>query len=70
MTGTIEAGDKTANKGQYITCVLNPTNARGGSQIIGVLKRIAGTYSGDVALQEFGIHAPVIKTGFPLVIGD
>jgi hypothetical protein len=70
LSGEILGGDKTADKGIYISCVLDSTNMQGGTQIIGVLTRVAGTYAPVVSLSEYGIHAPVIKTGFPLVIGD
>ena len=69
LTGTIVSGDKTANKGLYITCTIDATNVSGGDQIVGVLTRDAGTYGSDVAICEFGIHAPVNKTGFTLTLG-
>jgi hypothetical protein len=69
ITGTVVAGDKTANKGLYISCVIDATNVSGGDQIIGVLTREAGTYGSDVSVCEFGIHAPVNKTGFPIPLG-
>jgi hypothetical protein len=69
MNGTIVAGDKTANKGIYISCLLDATNMQGGDQIVGVLTRTAGTYASKVAPTEFGIHAPVKSTGFPIDLG-
>ena len=66
MSGTITAGDKTANIGQYVACLIDATNIQGGDMIVGRLIRDAGTYASDIAMCEFGIHAPVDKTGFPL----
>lgn len=69
MNGTILSGDKTANKGVYLPCLLDATPMQGGDQIVGVLTRTSGTYPSKVAPTEFGIHAPVKSTGFPLDLG-
>jgi len=60
---TILAGDKTANKGQYASVVLDSANFVGGDMIIGQFKREAGTYGSDVAIMEIGLHGGVGKVG-------
>lgn len=66
LSGTVVAGDKTANKGHYIAALIDASTIQAGAQIIGVFKRVAGTYGSDVALCEFGIHAPVCRTGIAI----
>jgi hypothetical protein len=66
MSGTVEAGDKTLNKGRYISTWFETADFVGGDQIVGVLMRLAGTYPSDVAMCEYGIHAPIKSVGFVL----
>ena len=63
LSGTITAGDKTANIGQYLSAWIDGSTLVDGDMLIGTLKRVAGTYGSDVALTEIGIHAPVGRTG-------
>ncbi len=64
LAGTIAAGQKTANTGNYIDVLLDATDLHGGDQIIGTFKRTAGTYASDVAVMEIGMHIGVGKTGY------
>ena len=64
LSGTITAGDKTANIGQYINAAITGTNLTEGDQLVGVFTRDAsGTYGSDVSLTEIGVHIPVGQTG-------
>lgn len=64
LSGTITAGDKTAEQGQYISSMIDGTNLVNGDQLIGTFKRdSSGTYGSDVSLMEIGCHIPVGQTG-------
>jgi len=61
--GAFETGDKTANKGQYVSMPINGASLISGDMLIGVFSRSTGTNSDDVSISEVGLHIPVGKTG-------
>lgn len=67
-TATFEAGDKTLNKGQYVSMAFDGTNLVAGDMTEGVLKRETGTYASNVSKSEFGCHIPIGQTGTPIGI--
>ena len=64
-TGTITAGDKTANKGFYIEDQITvPTGLVDGDQLCGRITRDSiGGYGSDIAEMEFGMHVSEGKVG-------
>ena len=63
MSGSFDAGDKTANKGKYVNAVIDGTSLVSGDMLIGVMTRDNLSYNDDVSPSEFGLHIPIGKQG-------
>lgn len=63
IAGEVSANDYQNGIGQYISGLIDGTGLVSGDILVGVVTRGAGTYTGDIAPTEVGMHARVDSLG-------